>query len=161
MSRRQLGKRVRRRERGASAVEFALVLPVLSLLLFGLIAFGFVFAAQISLNNAARDASRAGVVQPLSGSALTCATIANNARTGSSTLGVQPVRVAVTVTGPTGTSCSLTSGSSTVSGSSTSTPCTGASSGALNVQMSYSMSPPGPFGSYNLSSKGIFQCEYQ
>jgi Flp pilus assembly protein TadG len=116
-----------------------LILPVLALLLFGLIALGFVFAAQITLNNSARDASRAGVVQPLSQPPLTCQAIALNARSSSATLGVQPIQVGVTVTGPGGTTCSLPSGSSTASGSSTSTPCTGASAGALNVAMTYNM----------------------
>jgi Flp pilus assembly protein TadG len=45
-------------EDGAAAVEFALVLPVLLLLLMGLIEFSLVFNAQISVTNAAREGAR-------------------------------------------------------------------------------------------------------
>lgn len=45
-------------ERGAAAVEFALVLPVLVLLLMGLIEFSILFNTQISLTNAAREGAR-------------------------------------------------------------------------------------------------------
>ena len=44
--------------RGAAAVEFALVLPLLLLLLGGIIDFGFAFNTQISLTHAAREGVR-------------------------------------------------------------------------------------------------------
>jgi Flp pilus assembly protein TadG len=47
-----------KRERGAAAVEFALVVLPLLLLLFGIIEFGRVYFVQLSLTNAARDAAR-------------------------------------------------------------------------------------------------------
>jgi Flp pilus assembly protein TadG len=43
---------------GAAAVEMALVLPILILLLGGIIDFGFAFNAQISLTHAAREGVR-------------------------------------------------------------------------------------------------------
>lgn len=49
-------------ERGASAVEFALILPVLLTIVFGLIEFGFVFNAQISLAQATREGVRVAAV---------------------------------------------------------------------------------------------------
>ena len=54
----------RRGEKGASAVEFALVLPVLLAILFGIIEFGFVFNNQISLNQAVREGARVDAVSP-------------------------------------------------------------------------------------------------
>jgi len=47
-----------RDERGAAAVEFALVLPLLLLLIFGLMEFGRLYNVQISLSNAAREGAR-------------------------------------------------------------------------------------------------------
>lgn len=55
--------RSRRAERGASAVEFALVVMPFTVLVFGIISFGIVFAQQLALGNAARDAARAAVVE--------------------------------------------------------------------------------------------------
>jgi Flp pilus assembly pilin Flp len=52
----------RRGEDGAAAVEFALLLPLLVLLLFGIIQFGAAFNARIRATNAAREAARLAVV---------------------------------------------------------------------------------------------------
>ena len=48
----------RRDECGAAAVEFALVLPLLLLLLCGVIDFGRAYNARITLSHAAREAAR-------------------------------------------------------------------------------------------------------
>jgi Flp pilus assembly protein TadG len=49
-------------QRGASAVEFAVVLPVLILILFGTIEFGlFMFNKQV-ITNASREGARAGII---------------------------------------------------------------------------------------------------
>jgi Flp pilus assembly protein TadG len=45
-------------ERGAAAIEFALLLPVLLMLVLGTIEFGRAYNAQITLTNAARDGVR-------------------------------------------------------------------------------------------------------
>jgi Flp pilus assembly protein TadG len=49
------------REKGASAVEFALVLPVLMLVLFGIIEFGFILYDKAVITNASREAARKGI----------------------------------------------------------------------------------------------------
>ena len=49
-------------DNGAATVEFALVAPVLIVLLFGIIEFGTVFKDVLSLNQAAREGARAGAV---------------------------------------------------------------------------------------------------
>lgn len=61
MSKRQLGA-FWRREDGQNIVEFALLLPVLLLILMGIIQFGFIFAAYLTLNNAVREGARWGTV---------------------------------------------------------------------------------------------------
>lgn len=45
-------------ESGAAALEFALVVPILLLLVMGIIEFGFMFQAQLALTHAAREGAR-------------------------------------------------------------------------------------------------------
>jgi Flp pilus assembly protein TadG len=56
-NRQQRGRRTAR-DRGAAAVEFALVLPLLLLIVFGTIDFGRALNAQITLTQAAREGAR-------------------------------------------------------------------------------------------------------
>ncbi len=72
-----------RNDRGASAVEFALVVPILILILIGIVNFGFVLAQQISLNSAARQAARYAVVD-----GRTCAQIKSEGMSAGQTLGM-------------------------------------------------------------------------
>ena len=51
-----------RRDRGAAAVEFALVLPVLLLIIFGIIDFGRMLYTQITLTQAAQASARAAAI---------------------------------------------------------------------------------------------------
>jgi len=51
-------------DRGQSLVEFALVLPVLMLILMGIIQLGILFGAQIGLINGVREAARFGSLSP-------------------------------------------------------------------------------------------------
>src|SRR5713101_7395349 len=50
-------------ERGAVAAEFALLLPVVLLILFGTIEFGMIMYSRELITNASREGARAGIVQ--------------------------------------------------------------------------------------------------
>ncbi len=50
--------RGRRDERGAAVVEFALVLPILVLFVFGIVSFGQAYNARIELTSAVREGAR-------------------------------------------------------------------------------------------------------
>lgn len=58
--------KVRRQERGAAAVEFAIVVPLLLLLLFGIISYGMMLSFRQSLSQAAAEGARAAAVAPKS-----------------------------------------------------------------------------------------------
>lgn len=84
MTRRSSGNAAR--DRGAAAVEFALLLPVLLLIVFGIIDFGRALNAQITLTQAAREGARlAALGQPNVVS-----------RTQAAATGLSPVTVSVT-----------------------------------------------------------------
>jgi Flp pilus assembly pilin Flp len=51
-------KRFAKNENGQALVEFALITPLLILLLCGIIDFGWIFGNQLILNNAGRDTAR-------------------------------------------------------------------------------------------------------
>jgi Flp pilus assembly protein TadG len=58
----KLIRRARRDEEGQTLVEFALVLPILALLLFGVIQFGIVFNNYLTLTDAVRAGARKAAV---------------------------------------------------------------------------------------------------
>jgi len=53
---------ITRDQNGGAAVEFALILPLLILLIFGIIEFGLLLYNEHILTNACREGARAGVV---------------------------------------------------------------------------------------------------
>jgi Flp pilus assembly pilin Flp len=55
-------RRMLKSERGAAAVEFALVVPVLVLLVFGIIQFGRAYNLYLTATAAAREGARAAAV---------------------------------------------------------------------------------------------------
>lgn len=59
--------KTRRTGRGAAAVEFALVLPLLLMLVFGIVDFGRLFFAQVSVTQAAREGARLAALAPALG----------------------------------------------------------------------------------------------
>jgi Flp pilus assembly protein TadG len=70
--------RLRRRqhgedERGAELIEFAVVVILLISLLYGIITYGVILAAQATVTQAAADSTRAGIVQG-TGTTPTCGT---------------------------------------------------------------------------------------
>ena len=54
-----------KRQRGATAVEFAIVFPLLILLLFGIIEFSVILYDKAMITNASREGARAGIVSQL------------------------------------------------------------------------------------------------
>lgn len=92
-------------DRGAATVEFALVLPLLLLLLVGIVQFGRVYSMQIQLSGAANDAARYLAVNPTD-----AAGSRNRARAAAPNLGLTDGELAVTVTTP----CTPTSSVSVV-----------------------------------------------
>jgi Flp pilus assembly protein TadG len=61
-------QRLRSDEKGQTATEFALVLPVFCLLLFGIIQFGIIFKNYVTLTDAVRAGARTAAVSRLEGS---------------------------------------------------------------------------------------------
>lgn len=51
-----------RDERGAAAVEFAVVLPLLLMVVFGIIEFGLLMYNKAMITNASREAARSGIL---------------------------------------------------------------------------------------------------
>jgi len=54
--------RIIKSEKGASAVEFALILPILIILVFGIVEFGIAFNNYITITHAAREGARIAAV---------------------------------------------------------------------------------------------------
>jgi len=52
----------KRGQQGAAAIEFAIILPLLVLLIFGMIEFSVLFYDKAMITNASREGARAGIV---------------------------------------------------------------------------------------------------
>ena len=59
---RRFSRLLRRGERGQSLVEFAMVLPLFLVVVFGIVDFGRAYSAYVQLNNGAREGARYGAV---------------------------------------------------------------------------------------------------
>ena len=57
-------RRTGREDRGAAAVEFALIVPILAMLVFGVIAFGYMLSFRQAMSQAAAEGGRAAAVKP-------------------------------------------------------------------------------------------------
>jgi Flp pilus assembly protein TadG len=62
-------KAILKNQKGSSAVEFALILPLLTLVIFGIIEFGLLLYNQQVITNASREGARAGIIVGLDRSA--------------------------------------------------------------------------------------------
>jgi Flp pilus assembly protein TadG len=80
------------RDRGSAAVEFAIVVPLLLVLVLGIINFGTWFGQQLSLNAAVREGARAAVV-PATGRTADVTTLVRSSVSG---IAMDPDDVAVT-----------------------------------------------------------------
>jgi Flp pilus assembly protein TadG len=58
---REQGDRNRRRERGASAIEFAIVFPLFFGLIYIMVSYGLLFSLQHSITEAAKESARSAV----------------------------------------------------------------------------------------------------
>jgi Flp pilus assembly protein TadG len=64
-------RNVKHDERGQAVTEFAVILPVLLLVLFAIFQFGVIFNNYIQVSSAAREGARKGVVSRNAGSCVT------------------------------------------------------------------------------------------
>jgi Flp pilus assembly protein TadG len=106
-------------DRGAAAVEFALLLPVLIAILLGIIEFGLAFNSQLQVTNAAREGARAAAVWSVSNSSSTAVISADKAATTAAAALTAPAltnaMIGVTFSSSTGTTLTACASSATVS----------------------------------------------
>jgi Flp pilus assembly protein TadG len=135
-------------------LEFALVAPLLIILVFGVISFGIIFGQQLALGNAAREAARSGVVE-----GRTCAQVASAAHDAANTIGMSGANVTVSV--KRGASKAA---ATDVCASVTANPCKGSVAGdSLYVELGFTakvMIPLVVTEDVSLESDGVFRCEY-
>jgi hypothetical protein len=72
---RSLAAQARTHARGQSTVEYALVVPVLLLILLGILEFGFAFSHHITMEYATREGARTGAALNNGDSAFACADV--------------------------------------------------------------------------------------
>lgn len=136
-------------ERGAAAVEFALVVIPLLLVIFGIINFGFVFAQQLALDNAVRAGARAGVVDR--GPTAPTLTAVTTNEWSSTAIGLsQTGTLGVTFPGPAGSTCKASTFGQNL-----------AVRGSVTSKFLIPWPLPGVPQTVTLSSQAEFQCEYQ
>lgn len=62
LSKKRQVNRGRRNRHGQAMIEFAIVVPVMMLIILGIVAFGAMWSHQLKLNNASREGARHGIV---------------------------------------------------------------------------------------------------
>jgi Flp pilus assembly protein TadG len=167
-----------RDDEGASAVEFALVVPLLVLIVFGIINFGFVFSQQNSLNTAVREGARRAVVnESFAGSTAsanprTCDGIITSVKNQLSGLALNPadVQVRVSQSGYTNapSSCGTTFVTNSFGGNAARVPCLGSRANgveqSLVVEVRFPSRLPAAFPPFpttlTIGSKAVYRCEF-
>lgn len=169
------GNRCKNVDTGATAVEFALVLPLLIMLVFGIIGFAVLFAQKLALSNSAREGSRFAAVN-LYGNATanphSCQAVVDAVRKAATTISMNSVdgqgrnlQVAVSVKRDNTTVCTANAGTATSSNQNV-TPCTdGTDSSVLTTTATYRSELIIPLAivspSFDLEGKGVYRCEYK
>lgn len=147
----------RRADRGAAAVEFALVMPFLLLILFGIIVYGMVFAQALSLSNSARQAARSGVVE-----GTTCDQIKTLAQDAADTIGMNGADSHVTIKLGASEATSASACGGSYAGSTQ--PCKTQPAGSnLYVTLTYNPQALVPLVPvpHALSGAGVYRCEFK
>jgi Flp pilus assembly protein TadG len=123
------GKPAQASERGAAAVEFALIMPVLIVMIFGMVDMGMAINAQAIVSNAAREGARAASF--------------NGADTTATTTGVTSAAKSLIGTAPTVTITCQTVGTTTTI---TCSSATAGDSVVVKVAYTYKWLTPGVLG---------------
>ena len=130
-------------------MEFAFVLPILVLFVFGIVEFGRAYSARIQLTSAVREGARVAALGAPTVAAVTDATR-------KSAPGLTAGDITVTYTPTPGSSCTGASTTTTVAASTTSTTMPTAT-----VQASYPFKYTIPFfrsGTWTLKATGVMRC---
>jgi hypothetical protein len=133
-------RRALRPDRGASAVEFAIVAPLLIVLVLGIINFGALFGQQLALHHAVREGARAAVVQS-TGQGADVPALVQGAVSG---IAMDPADVAVT-----SGACAGDGGKENLTVTAT-----------YPAELLAPMPIPGFPDSFNLSADAVFRCEW-
>jgi Flp pilus assembly protein TadG len=92
------GRVTRRRysdQRGAAALEFALIVPILVMVVFGVVDFGWAINRDTMVNNAAREGAREGSLDP---DPTQIAAVVRSSLSTVEAIGTTPSKITVTVT---------------------------------------------------------------
>lgn len=168
-------RQAKHEEAGASAVEFALVLPILLVLVFGLINFGIILNQKASLNSAVRSGARYGSVNIIDSATdpHTCGKLVTRARQSAATMGMPSDEIDITIKrGADEASAVPIPGCPTSDEASIVRPCVDAVDPSnpnyetLFVEATFDSQllipvPAFEFNDFNLFSQGAYRCEYR
>lgn len=88
-------KRRHRDQSGAAALEFALIVPMLVMVVFGVVDFGWAMNRDTLVNNAAREGAREGSLNPVQADIVSAV---RQSLSSVEAVGTTPSRITVTVT---------------------------------------------------------------